>query len=91
MLLLPEARRNPERVSRSLPAGHAGRLQRAVRGSASAVHDTHRDVAAGFGKAPRLLRTGWFQEVIAGAKLEYPQYLLDDPDADIRATVDEPG
>lgn len=27
--------------------------------------------------------------MIAGAKLEYPQYLLDDPDADMRATVDE--
>ena len=32
---------------------------------------------------------GWFQEVIAGAKLDYPQYLLADPDADMRATDDE--
>ena len=32
---------------------------------------------------------GWFQEAIAGAKIEYPQGLLDDPDADMRATDDE--
>jgi uncharacterized damage-inducible protein DinB len=28
---------------------------------------------------------GWFQEVVAGDKVDYPQYLLDDPEADMRA------
>jgi uncharacterized damage-inducible protein DinB len=32
---------------------------------------------------------GWFQEAIAGNKLDYPQYLLEDPDADMRATGSE--
>jgi uncharacterized damage-inducible protein DinB len=31
----------------------------------------------------------WFREVIAGEKVDYPQYLLDDPEADLRATDDE--